>query len=98
MIPARDTLWAALVRDEKLHDSYVGLWERHGFDLRNFRRRATHLWKKRLTAADRLVTPPQLWATLDYTTLEAYDVEGTVSWTLPATPPLTAWPPGSTAR
>jgi protein arginine N-methyltransferase 1 len=82
MIPVRDTIWAALVRDEKLHDSYVGPWERHGFDLHNFRRRATNLWKKELTPADHLVTPPQTWATLDYSTLESYDVEGAASWTI----------------
>jgi protein arginine N-methyltransferase 1 len=94
MIPARDTIWAALVRDEKLHDSYVGPWTAHGFDLHNFRRRATNLWKKELTPADRLVSPPQAWATLDYPTLESYDVEGAVNWAISRDTPahgLAAW-------
>jgi protein arginine N-methyltransferase 1 len=82
-IPRRDTLWAALIEDPKLYRPYVEPWlgNDYGLDLRAGQRLVVNSWRKVNARPERLLSAPQPWATLDYTTIEQPDVAGRVSWT-----------------
>lgn len=84
IIPLRDTMWAAVVEDAKLHESYVAPWEKeaHGFNMRNIRQRVSNTIRKERVPVEGLVTEPQCWAVLDYDKLESYDVCGTATWSI----------------
>ena len=83
LIPRRDTLWAALVNDERSYRRYAEPWLTNAFDLdlRAGHGLAINSWRKINAKADQLLTPAQHWATLDYATIASPHVAGEVAWT-----------------
>jgi protein arginine N-methyltransferase 1 len=83
LIPQRTTLWTAVVDAPDLYDRYTGPWDRnsYGLDMRAARRIATNTWRRGRVAPEQILLKPQAWATLDYTTLEEFNVCGGGSWT-----------------
>jgi type I protein arginine methyltransferase len=83
IIPARETLWAAVVCSPSAHDQVIGPWNtEYGFDLSAARGRAASQWRRRRFEASDLVAPPQCWAALDYADLVDPNVIGQVSFTI----------------
>jgi protein arginine N-methyltransferase 1 len=84
LIPRQDELWAAVVEAPELYQTYVGPWERNGFDfdMRAARRYVTNTWRKGRVGPEQLLVEPRCWATLDYTRVESTDVRAKVTWTV----------------
>jgi type I protein arginine methyltransferase len=83
IIPAVETLWAAVVHAPEVYAPLVSPWSKsvYGLDLSAARTLATnHLIKTRVQPGQ-LLTDPQCWAQLDYATLEDWNVSGEVKWT-----------------
>ena len=83
MIPARDTLWTAVVTSPQAHQQIVTAWDtEYGFDLSAAKRRAINLYEgRRIESAD-LLSAPQCWGTLDYRELGSPSAAGEVSCTV----------------
>jgi protein arginine N-methyltransferase 1 len=89
LIPRRERLWAALVDAPDLyapHDRPGGGGD-PGFNLDPVRSALVNHWIKRPVRGASIVEAPQVWAALDYATLDSPDVRGRLSWTVgrPAT-------------
>ena len=85
LIPAQDTVWAALVDSAELYSPYLDPWcsKPQGVDLAAARQFAVNQWKKGHTVSpSQFLVEPQLWATLDYPLVEDLNVSSTISWTL----------------
>jgi protein arginine N-methyltransferase 1 len=83
IIPAQETLWAALVCSPHGHADVVERWSRaSGFDLAPGRERAVNEWQKRWLSAEELIVEPKCWAALDYLQLRTPGVAGQLSWTI----------------
>lgn len=82
LIARKDRIWAAVVDVPKVYHNIVDAWDCNGLDqdLRVARRRVLNEFRKALVTPDQLLTAPQLWATLDYTTIECPDVRATLKW------------------
>lgn len=81
-IPQRDTLWAAVVAAPELYQHFAAPWatQQHGFDLQAGHAIVTNTWIKARLKPEQLVTAPQAWGTLDYTTIESPNVQATLTW------------------
>jgi protein arginine N-methyltransferase 1 len=85
VIPAQETLWAALVCSPEAHASVLETWSmKSGFDLKPASDRAINEWHKQWLTADQLIVEPTCWATLDYLQLQSPGATGQVSWTIDA--------------
>jgi protein arginine N-methyltransferase 1 len=84
LIPREDKIWAAVVQTPELYYGTVGVWERNVLDqgLGAARRLATNKFHEARVKPEELLTAPNLWATLDYTTIESSDVRGELRWTV----------------
>lgn len=82
LIPRKDTLWAALVEVPKQFSEFVDPWEHNslGQDLSAARRLVVNNAQKMRVSPDQLLTAHQLWATLDYGSVESPDVRGHLEW------------------
>ncbi|MCL1465755.1 50S ribosomal protein L11 methyltransferase [Argonema galeatum] len=82
MIPQRDTLWAAVVEVPHLYNRIVSAWDdsEYGFDMKAARQIVTNIWSKGWVAPAQLLTTPQSWAILDYTTIESPDISAEINW------------------
>jgi protein arginine N-methyltransferase 1 len=82
LIPARDTLWAAIVEAPKAFSELVDPWDCNplGQDLSPARQLIVNEIQKIRVNLDQLLTKHQLWATLDYGSVEKNDVRGNLSW------------------
>jgi len=82
LIPRKDTLWAAIVEAPKPYGELVDPWNHNAFgqDLSPARRLIVNQIHKVRVGADRLLTAPRLWATLDYDSVESPDVRGNLDW------------------
>ena len=82
LIAHKDLLWAAVVEAPKTYSKVVDAWDHNllGQDLGAARRKMLNDFRKDRMAPEQLLTVPQLWATLDYTTIESPDVQGTLHW------------------
>jgi protein arginine N-methyltransferase 1 len=78
IVPARDTLWVAVVHAPAAHHATVGPWDERcfGLDFTAARRAAVSLPRKERFGPDDLVAPPAAWAALDYRTLASPAVAG----------------------
>ena len=85
MIPKSDTIKAAAVESRLARDQAVGGWENPAEDLSfsSVLPFATNQWRKRELSSDDLLTEANVWAVLDYQTIESPNVEGTVHWHVP---------------
>jgi len=83
LIARKDRIWVAVVEAPEAFGKIVDPWERNGLgqDLSMIRRKVLNEFGKARVKPEQLLTMPQLWATLDYTTIENPDVCGTVRWT-----------------
>jgi protein arginine N-methyltransferase 1 len=81
LIPRRDVVWAAVVEAPELYERFSPL-EVHGVSLDAARRLTSNLWTKAHLGAGAPVTDARQWATLDYRTVTAPNVRGTLGWTV----------------
>ena len=84
MIPRRDTLWAAIVEAPKPYNDVVDPWDQNPFgqDLGPARQLAPNNAQKVRVSPAQLLTGHELWATLDYASIEHPDVRGNLEWTV----------------
>jgi len=83
MMPARETLWAALVSSASAHAAVVAPWEpAAGFDWSSARGRVTNEWHKLFLEPCDLIEAPRSWAALDYAVLDSPHAAGEASWTM----------------
>ena len=82
LIPRKDTLWAAIVEAPKDYGKLVGAWDCNvlGQDLGPARKLIVNDTQKIRVDPDQLMTIPQLWATLEYDSIENPDVQSNLSW------------------
>jgi type I protein arginine methyltransferase len=81
ILPARETMWAALACSPSLHDSLINAWDtEYGFDFGKARLKSVNSMRAvRLKPEDLLVTP-QRWIVLEYKNLDGPSMKGDVSW------------------
>jgi type I protein arginine methyltransferase len=84
LIPRKDTLWAAIVEAPKPYSELVDAWDHNPFgqDLSSARRMVVNNAEKIRVSPNQLLTAHQLWATLDYGSIENPDVRGNLDWRL----------------
>ncbi len=84
LIPQRDILWATVVEAPHLYSRIVSAWDdnAYGFDMTAARQIVTNTWGKGWIAPAQILTVPQSWAILDYTTIESPDVSAELTWTV----------------
>ncbi len=84
LIPQQDILWAALVSVPKLHDYYSQPWNQnpYGFSMEGVSGWVKNKWIKSKIKPEHLLTQPQCWATLDYTTIEQPNLKAQLDWTI----------------
>jgi Ribosomal protein L11 methyltransferase (PrmA)/Arginine methyltransferase oligomerization subdomain len=84
LIPRKDTVWAAVVEAKQAYAGIVGPWEHNvlGQDAGAGRRLVVNGNYKVYLAAEQLLSRPQLWATLDYATVENPDFRGRLQWSI----------------
>jgi protein arginine N-methyltransferase 1 len=82
LIPRRETLWAALVAADTLHQRIVGVSGANvfGIDMTAIRPTMVNTWHKSRVQPPDLVTAPACWAVLDYAALSSPDVRGDATW------------------
>lgn len=82
LIPRQDAVWAAVVDAPDLYARHTTPWDDCGFDfnMAPARRLAVNTFKKGEVTADRLLTPPQRWATIDYTMVDDWNIQAPVRW------------------
>ena len=82
LIPRQDAVWAAVVDAPDLYARHTAPWDECGFDfnMAPARRLAVNTFKKGEVTADRLLTPPQRWATVDYTMVDDWNIQAPVRW------------------
>jgi protein arginine N-methyltransferase 1 len=75
LIPARDTLWAACVEAPELYRDIESPWSdnTYGLDMQAGRRLVSNAWCKANLKSEQMLTEPEHWATLDYSTVENPD-------------------------
>jgi protein arginine N-methyltransferase 1 len=84
LIPLCDTLWAGVVEAPEQYSKHVGSWgeERYGLDIRAAHRMATNTWRKARFSREQLLSKPQCWAALDYTTISTPHISGEAELTI----------------
>jgi protein arginine N-methyltransferase 1 len=84
LIPRKETLWAAIVEIPDHYNRLVAPWERNMLDipLGPGRRRAVHDVEQARPRPEELLSAPEIWTTLNYSTIEDADVSGELSWTI----------------
>lgn len=82
LIPQCDILWAAVVEAPHLYSRITSVWDdnAYGLDMKAARQIVTNIWSKGWVAPAQLLTTPQSWATLDYSTIESPDVSAQINW------------------
>jgi protein arginine N-methyltransferase 1 len=84
LIPQRDVAWAAVVEAPDLYAKRAGPWAANSFglDMEAARRIVINSWKQGRVTRDNLLTKPERWATLDYTSVEDPNVRASLSLTV----------------
>jgi len=84
LIPRRDQVWAVVVEAPKNYQQWVEPWEQNVLkqDLSSARRRAVSLPQAVRMTPDQLLAKPKLWTTVDYATIEDFDAQGELEWTI----------------
>jgi protein arginine N-methyltransferase 1 len=83
LIPQRETIWAALVEANEIYSSdYESPWRgsNDGFNMEPARQRRVNTCNKYYFKREQVLSAPVDWATLDYRTVEAASVRGTVKF------------------
>lgn len=81
LVPRRESLWAAVVSAPEEFERLVSPWEKNAFglDMNAARRAVTNSTRKTALERDQLLSEPQCWGVLDYTTLESPSHAATLS-------------------
>jgi len=85
LIPSQDMVWVAPVESAELYGPYREPWcsKPRGVDLAAAQRFAVNQWRKgRTVLPSQLLGEPQMWATVDYASIEDLNVSSSLSWTL----------------
>jgi type I protein arginine methyltransferase len=84
LIPRKETLWAAVVEMPNLYNGLVNPWESNILDmpLAPGRQLIANCPRQTHPEREQLLTAPELWATLNYSTIENPDVSGELSWNI----------------
>jgi predicted RNA methylase len=84
LIPREETLWAAVVEMPHEYERLVAPWERNILEipLGPARPLAVHDVRQARPRPEQLLTAAQLWATLNYSTIEDPDISGKLCWTV----------------
>jgi protein arginine N-methyltransferase 1 len=84
LLPARDTLWLAVISAPEDFDRRRSIWrgEPHGLDLRSALPFVANEVEKVRSGADQLLSRPVGWASLDYPTLAECAVRGSGACTI----------------
>jgi protein arginine N-methyltransferase 1 len=84
LIPREEKLWAAVVEMPNHYSGIVDPWEKNVVDqdLGAARRLAVNDTPKVRVRPEQLLAMPQLWTTLNYSTVEDPDVHGKLNWTI----------------
>lgn len=84
LIPQRDILWAAVVEIPHLYDRIVDVWDRNSYqlDMTAARQIVINNWGKGWVTPAQILTVPQSWGVLDYTTIDSPDVQAEINWTV----------------
>ncbi len=82
LIPQRDILWAAVVEAPELYSPIVDVWKKnaYGLNMAMVRQIVLNNWSKGRINSEQLLTTPQSWVTLDYTTINSPDVSAQLNW------------------
>jgi type I protein arginine methyltransferase len=80
LIGHKDRIWAAVVEAPEAYAKIVDPWDRNALrqDLTRARLKVLNEFRKERLTPQQLLTAPMLWATLDYTTIENPDIQGTL--------------------
>ncbi len=84
-IPQQDTIWITLISDPEYYQKkYQSPWEDapYGCILTANHRFVTNTWHKHRLKPEQLLVDPQIWATLDYTTIVEPNIKSTLTWTV----------------
>lgn len=84
LIPGQDTVCAAIVDAPKHFARRAASWDKneYGLNLDAVRKRTINTWGKGHVRPPQLLTQSQCWATLDYYTIEDFDAQGELHWTI----------------
>jgi protein arginine N-methyltransferase 1 len=82
LIPRREILWGAVAEAPDLYQGFVAPWKDnpYGLNLAPALQLATHFWEKAQIKPTQLLVAPEIWGTLDYSTLESPHVMGELNW------------------
>ena len=84
LIPKRDAVWVAVAEAPEEYGRIVDCWETNalGQNLSPARRLVVNDMRKVRFTPQQLLTPPLLWTTLDYATIEHPDVRGAMNFSV----------------
>jgi protein arginine N-methyltransferase 1 len=84
LIPLRDRIWATLVENPELNQSYTSPWEDrpYGCNLQAAQRFLRNTGRKAIFSAEQCLVEPQCCLTLDYATIERPNASAELNWTL----------------
>jgi protein arginine N-methyltransferase 1 len=84
LIPRQDTLWMALAENAKLFDNQMSAWNAapYGLDLGPGQGPAANTLCKSRVDPEQLLTPPQVFAVLDYERISSPDVAMVLDWSV----------------
>jgi protein arginine N-methyltransferase 1 len=82
LIPKRDAVWVTLAESPEQYARVVDCWEKNalGLNLSPARRLAVNDFQKARLTPQQLLAPPQLWAAIDYETVDSPDVRGALNF------------------
>lgn len=82
LIPARDTLWAALADAPDLYQKLTRGWDStcYGIKLTPAWKPLINNWEKARPRGDQLLTSPRCWFELDYATFTGSSAAATIAW------------------
>lgn len=84
LIPAREALQAAVASAARLYDETLGIWSSRPYelDLEIGRHMVANRRWTTWIEPDQLLTEPQEWGVLEYTTIDDPSIDASLSWTL----------------
>jgi type I protein arginine methyltransferase len=84
LIPKQDAVWVSVVESPEQYGRIVNGWEKSILDLnlQPARSLAVNDFQKARFTPQQLLAPPQLWTTLDYNTVESFDVRGGMKFSI----------------
>lgn len=86
IVPARETVWAALACCPALHRKFTDIWHtKYGFDFNSGRLQSVNNLRAARVKAEELIVLPQRWSALDYNQLDNPSISGVLNWLIDRT-------------